>query len=157
MNRTNDIVPNDFARRSAGFQPARSTFVDPGPKEARITILPPADLAPMLPTAQTAVELRTTYADRAKGFQIATFPVAVAFGLGALIVAVVGWAVPVISLMGVLVFWLAFLAWWLGGWLIHTLVSPDGIALLQAVLGYKYLRHEQKARLRRYTHGEGDR
>lgn len=127
------------------------TFVDPGPKETRITVLPPAELTPMLPTATTAVELRTTYADRARGFQVATVPIAVAFGVGALIVAVVGWAVPVVSVAALAVFWLAFLAWWLGGWLIHTLVSPDGIALLQAVLGYKYLRHEQKARLRRYT------
>ncbi len=132
----------------------RSTFVEPGPEPARITVLPPADLAPMLPTAQTLVELHTTYEDRSRGFQIATFPVAVAFGLGALIVAVVGWAVPVVSVAALMVFWLAFLGWWLGGWLIHTLVSPDGIALLQAVMGYRYVRHEQKARLRRYGKDE---
>jgi len=108
----------------------------------------------MLPTAATSVELHTTYEDRSRGFQIATFPVAVAFGLGALIVAVVGWAVPVVSVAALMVFWLAFLGWWLGGWLIHTLVSPDGIALLQAVMGYRYVRHEQKARLRRYGKDE---
>jgi len=138
MNRTTDLA-------------SRGTFVDPGPKEARITILPPAEMLPMLPTAATSVELRTTYEDRAKGFQIATFPVAVAFGLAALIVGVVGWAVPVVSITALGVFWVSTLVWWLGGWLIHTLVSPDGIALLQAVLGYRYLRHEQKARLRRYS------
>lgn len=142
---------------------ARRTFVEPGPPPARITVLPkgtydprepyPADLAPMLPTASTAVELRTTYRDRAEGFQVATVPIALAFGVGALVVAVVGWAVPVVSITALAVFWLAFLAWWLGGWLIHTLVSPDGIALLQAVMGYRYVRHEQKARLRRYRKG----
>lgn len=135
----------------------RGTFVEPGPPPARITVLPresyPADLAPMLPTAATSVELRTTYRDRAEGFQVATVPIALAFGVGALVVAVVGWAVPVVSITALAVFWLAFLAWWLGGWLIHTLVSPDGIALLQAVMGYRYVRHEQKARLRRYRKG----
>ena len=104
----------------------------------------------MLPTAQTTVELRTTYTDRSVGFQVATLPISVAFGVGALIVAIVGWSVPVISLGALAVFWLAFLGWWLLGWAIHHIASPDGIALVQALLMFKYVRAEQVERHRRY-------
>jgi membrane protein implicated in regulation of membrane protease activity len=104
----------------------------------------------MLPIAQTSVELHTTYTDRAKSFQLATLPIAAAFGLGALIVAVLGYSVPVVSIGALAVFWLAFLAWWLLGWTIHNIASPDGIALVQALLMYRYVRHEQRERIRRY-------
>lgn len=131
-----------------------STYVapyGPGEKPAPIVRYEPLTPAELLPPASVAhVELRTTYEDRAKGFQIATFPVAVAFGMGALILAVVGWAVPVISLAGVLVFWLAFLAWWVLGWLIHNIVSPDGVALIHALLGWRLLYREQAERHKRY-------
>jgi hypothetical protein len=124
----------------------------------RIEILPPVELPPMLPTAQTSVELRTTYTDRAKGFQVATVPIAIAFGVGTLIVAIVGYSVPMFSLGALAVFWIAFLGWWLIGWTIHHVASPDGIALVQALLMYKYVRNEQRERHRRYRwlHDEKD-
>jgi ABC-type antimicrobial peptide transport system permease subunit len=109
----------------------------------------------MLPTAQTIVELRTTYTDRAKGFQLATLPISIAFGVGVLVVAIVGWSVPVFSLGALAVFWLAFLGWWLVGWGIHNVASPDGVALLQALLMYKYVRNEQRERIRRYGLNRG--
>ena len=104
----------------------------------------------MMPTAQTSVELRTTYLDRAQGFQLATLPISIAFGVGALVVAVVGYSVPIISLGALAVFWLAFLGWWLLGWAIHHIASPDGIALVQALLAYRFIREEQVERHRRY-------
>lgn len=113
-------------------------------------VLPPADLPALLPTATSHVELRTGYTDRAKGFQLATVPVALAFGVGVLVVAVVGFSVPAFSVAALALFWVAFLAWWLVGWAIHHLISPDGAALLGAILQYRYLRHEQRERLRRY-------
>jgi hypothetical protein len=117
-----------------------SRFVAPLPEpKTRVEILPPDELPPMLPTAQMHVELRTSYTDRAKGFQLATLPISVAFGVGVLVVAVVGWSVPVFSLGALAVFWLAFLGWWLIGWTIHHVASPDGIALVQALLMYKYV------------------
>lgn len=129
----------------------RNNFVAALPEpRPRVEIMPPLDVPPMLPTAQTSVELHTTYTDRAKGFQLVTLPIAVAFGVGALVVAVVGWSVPVISLGALAVFWLAFLAWWLLGWAIHHIASPDGIALVQSLLMYRYIRHEQRERLKRY-------
>jgi hypothetical protein len=104
----------------------------------------------MLPTAHTSVELHTSYTDRARGFQLATLPISIAFGVGALVVAVVGYSVPVISIGALAVFWLAFFGWWLIGWTIHHIASPDGIALVQALLAYRFLRAEQKERIRRY-------
>ena len=129
-----------------------SRFVAPLPEDRRpiVEVLPPADLPALLPTATSHVELRTGYTDRAKGFQLATVPVALAFGVGALVVAVVGFSVPVFSVAALALFWVAFLAWWLVGWAIHHVISPDGAALLGAVLQYRYLRHEQRERLRRY-------
>jgi hypothetical protein len=131
----------------------RDNFVPPG-DNPRIEVLPPMELPPMYPTAQTSVELRTTYTDRSKGFQIATLPISIAFGVGALVVALVGFSVPVVSVAALAVFWLAFLGWWIAGWLIHHLASPDGIALTQALLIYRYIRHEQRERIRRYRRHE---
>lgn len=127
-----------------------TNFVPPDPGPPRVEILAPADLPPMPPVAVVSVELRTTYTDRAKGFQLATVPVAMAFGLGSLVVAIVGFAVPVVSLGALAVFWLAFLGWWTIGWAIHHVASPDGVALIQALLQYRYVRHEQKERVKRY-------
>jgi hypothetical protein len=118
---------------------------------APMPVVEPVDLPALPPTARTLVRLDTTYTDRAKGFQLATLPIAIAFGVGALVVAAVGFSVPVFSLAALAVFWLAFLAWWLIGWAIHNLASPDGVALLQAWLGYRLIRHEQKERHQRYA------
>jgi len=131
------------------YHKRNSNFVAPAPR-TRVEIVPIAEPLPMLPTAQTSVELRTTYRDRSIGFQLATLPISVAFGAGALIIAIVGYSVPVISIGALAVFWLAFLAWWLIGWAIHHIASPDGIALVQALLMYRYVRREQAERHQRY-------
>lgn len=124
----------------------RSTFVPADPRPRRVEIVDASDPMPIVPVAHTAVGLHTTYTDRAKGFQIATLPIAIAFGVGALFVAIVGYRVPVLSVGALAVFWLAFLGWWLIGWVIHHVASPDGVALVQALLMYRYVRREQKER-----------
>ena len=128
-------------------------FVEPGPpsRQSPVVRVEPQHLTAPPTVATTSVEMRATYTDRARGFQLATVPVAVAFGGGVLLVAAIGWSVPVFSVAALGVFWCAFLAWWLVGWTVHHVVSPDGIALIQALLGYRYVRHEQRARLARRT------
>ncbi len=128
-------------------------FVEPGPppRQSPVVRVEPQQLTAPPTVATTSVEVRATYTDRARGFQLATVPVAVAFGGGVLLVAAIGWSVPVFSVAALAVFWCAFLAWWLVGWTVHHVVSPDGIALIQALLGYRYVRHEQRARLARRT------
>jgi hypothetical protein len=132
------------------YHKSSSNLVAPAPRQ-RVEIIPIDEQLPMLPTAQTSVELHTTYLDRSKGFQLATLPISAAFGVGALIVAVVGYSVPVLSIGALAVFWLAFLGWWLIGWAIHHVASPDGIALVQALLMYRYVRTEQIERHKRYA------
>lgn len=128
-------------------------FVEPGPppRQSPVVRVEPQQLTAPPTVATTSVEVRATYTDRARGFQLATVPVAVAFGGGVLLVAAIGGSVPVFSVAALGVFWCAFLAWWLVGWTVHHVVSPDGIALIQALLGYRYVRHEQRARLARRT------
>jgi hypothetical protein len=129
---------------------SQNNFVAPAPRP-RVEIIEAGEPMPMLPTAQTTVELHTTYLDRAQGFQLATLPIAIAFGVGALIVAIVGYSVPLVSIGALTIFWLAFLGWWLLGWAIHHIASPDGIALVQAIMMFRYVRLEQKERHRRYA------
>jgi hypothetical protein len=128
----------------------QNNFVAPAPRP-RVEIIEVGEPMPMLPTAQTSVQLTTTYTDRAAGFQLATLPISIAFGVGVLVVAIAGWSVPIFSLGALAVFWLAFLGWWLLGWAIHHIASPDGIALVQALLMYKYVRNEQRERHSRYA------
>lgn len=133
-----------------------SNFVAPAPAEqpVRYEILPPAYELPMVtPAAMVQSSTVGTHEDRARGFQVATVPVALCFGVGVGVVALVGWHVPVFSVGMLATFWLAFLAWWLMAWGLHLLFSADGVAVLHTLEGWRYLRTEQRARLRRYERG----
>lgn len=143
---------NEQNRRSrydhtANYVPA---LRDPAPPKPIYVDVDPRDVSLLPPAAQVQTEIRTSHVDRAKGFQVATVPIAIAAGVGALIIAVVGWSIPAVSLVGLLIFWAAFLAWWILGWLIHNVMSPDGIALIHTLLGWAYLKREQKERHKRY-------
>ena len=116
----------------------------------KIEVLPPGELPAISPAASLASEVSGSYTDRAKGFHVATLPIALAFGGGSALVALLGFGVPLLSLPMLGVFWLAFLAWWLMGWFIHHLFSADGVALLHTLKGWQYLEREQRARLKRY-------
>lgn len=145
--------------RPANYVPA---YVDEDPRTA---IVPGrathhGDLGewrtPPLPAAvQTTATLRGDYTDRAKGFQLVTVPLAVGVGLGSLLVGIVGWGVPVLSVAALGWLWSGFLLTWLAAWAIHTVASPDGIALIHAVLGYRLIRHEQRERWARWRPERG--
>jgi hypothetical protein len=141
-----DQVQQGLVRRNG------PTFVAAEPvrqSPARIEVLPPEQR--LAPAASLSSEVSGSYQDRAKGFQIATVPIAAAFGGGSALVALLGFNVPLLSLPMLAVFWIAFLAWWLAGWLIHHVFSADGVALLHTLKGWQYLEREQRARLRRYN------
>jgi hypothetical protein len=123
---------------------------DPDPPKPVIVEVDPREIVTLPPAALVQSETTGSHEDRAKAFQIVSFPISVAFGLAALILAVVGWAVPVVSLAALLIFWVAFLGWWLLAWVVHNLFSADGIALLHVLAGWSYLRREQADRHRRY-------
>ncbi len=89
------------------------------------------------------------YRDRAEGFQIATVPIALAFGVGVLLVSVVGFSTPLFSVAALTVFWVSFLLWWLGAYALHMFFSPDGTAFIGAVRGWRYIEREQAERHKR--------
>lgn len=49
--------------------------------------------------------------------------------------------------------WGGFLATWLAAWIVHNVVSADGVALVHTILGWSYLRREQAERHKRYREG----
>lgn len=136
---------------------AAPSFVAPGPQlapPARIEVLPPTapELAP--PAAVKTVQTLTTSAtDRAKGFSIATIPLAAVLGLVGLLGAVTLAGVPIVSGAALLILFGVFAAVWLAAWIWHQSASPDGVALWQVLLHYRLLRAEQKARLERMRGG----
>jgi hypothetical protein len=141
----------DDRRPLATSRQAQHNFVAPAPAArlpVKIEVLPPEQQ--IAPAASVASEVHGSYQDRAKGFQIVTVPIALAFGGGSALVALLGFGVPLLSLPMLGVFWFAFLLWWLAGWLIHHLFSADGVALLHTLKGWQYLEREQRARLKRY-------
>ena len=139
-------------RRPLATSRQAQNFVAPLPpaKQVKIEVLPPEYELMRAPAASLASEVSGSYQDRAKGFQIVTVPIALAFGGGSALVALLGFGVPLLSLPMLGVFWFAFLLWWLAGWLIHHLFSADGVALLHTIKGWQYLEREQRARLKRY-------
>lgn len=106
------------------------------------------------PSATTQTMLRTSYVDKAKGFQVATVPLAVAVGIGAALLAYLLRDTPLLSAPTFIVFWLGFLFVWVAGWLVHNLFSSDGVALTHTALGWWFVFREQKERHKR-TFGGG--
>lgn len=131
---------------------AARNFVAPAPlaRPVRIEVLPPGELPAVAPAASLSSEVSGSYVDRARGFQVATLPISLAFGAGSVLVALLGFKVPLFSVGMLGVFWIAFLLWWIAGWAIHHLFSADGVALLHTIKGWQYLEREQRARLERY-------
>ena len=104
-----------------------------------------------LPTAPTTVLMpRAGYEDRAKGFGLATAPLAAIAGLVAALVGVLGWQVPIASLVTLLLALGGFAAVWLVAYVAHVFVSPDGALFLHTVMTWSYLRREQAERFKRY-------
>lgn len=136
----------------------RNNLVLPAREAPRVDILPPEATnwdVNLSPTSQPAVQLKTTYVDRAKGFQLATVPLALGVGFLAVLIAVLGLGTPIGAHL-LLWFGLAFMLVWLAGYAMHQVIGPDG-ALFTSVFGaYRLLRAEQKERHRRMRRMERD-
>jgi hypothetical protein len=111
-----------------------------------------------LPSAPSTVLMPNAgYEDRARGFSIATAPLAAVVGIVAALVGVIGWSVPIASLVTLLLALGGFALVWLLAYLAHVLISPDGTMFAHTLLAWKYLREEQKERHRRYREVHRDR
>jgi phage shock protein PspC (stress-responsive transcriptional regulator) len=109
------------------------------------------EIARELPQAPTTVLMpHAGYEDRAKGFGLATAPLAGVAGLVAALVGMLGWQVPFASLVTLLLALGGFSLVWLIAYVAHTLISPDGTTFAHTFLAWRYLRAEQKERFKRY-------
>lgn len=102
-----------------------------------------------LPAPPAPVLLQTGYEDRARGFSLSTAPLAVSVGLVTALIAIVGWHIPALSVLTLLLALGGFCLTWLFAYLAHVLVSPDGVLFLHVALMWRYLRQEQRERHRR--------
>ena len=121
-------------------------------------VLPPMEAgrgAARLPV-QTVQNVTTSHQDRAKGFNLATIPLAAVVGLVALLAALGLFGVPWLSWSALLILFGVFAGVWLVAYTWHTLASPDGATVLSILLSYRYVRHEQRARLDRLAAWESD-
>ena len=115
-------------------------------------VLPPMhDTRPPVQTLQTVT---TSHEDRARGFTITSIPLAAAVGFVAFLAAIGLAGVPWMSWSALLILFGVFAAVWAGAYFWHTLASPDGATILSILLSYRYVRHEQRARLDRLAEWE---
>src|SRR5688500_13054644 len=81
------------------------------------------EIARELPSAPTTVLMpHAGYEDRAKGFGLATAPLAGVAGLVAALVAIIGWQVPIASLVTLLLALAGFAGVWLLAYVAHVVV-----------------------------------
>ncbi len=151
-----DDAPERAPTYSVGNQ--RDNFV-PALREPvrvqRMEVLGPEQHELQAPGYQRTVNtLNTSHWDRAKGFSLSTVPLAIAVGVGALLISIFFFGLDLLSLAAVVTLFLGFLATWLIAWLGFQLASPDGVNLFVAWSHFRLLRHEQSARLRRMERDE---
>lgn len=118
-------------------------------------VLPPMDSGAR-PPVQTVQTVTTSHEDRARGFTLTTVPLAAVVGVVAALAAVGLAGVPWLSWSAVLILFGVFAVVWLIAYTWHTLASPDGATVLSILLSYRYVRHEQRARLDRLAAWESD-
>ena len=121
-------------------EPARAVVGEIMPPE-QVPIYMPAQQQPL-----SQIQLRTTYADRSRGFLLSTLPLASVAGLVAVIMGVGLAGVPLLSGAALLCFWLSFAVAYLIAYLGHLFLSPDGAAFLSVFGLYQMAAREQRHR-----------
>jgi hypothetical protein len=138
------MTSNRYGDENANYVPA---LPQRGP--ARVVEVEPSQILP----PSEPVRITTGYTDRARGFSLATAPLAASVGLVAALVGILGLQVPIASLTALLLALGGFCVTWLLAYLAHVLISPDGAVFFQVWAGWRYLRREQRERHRRYREG----
>lgn len=132
----------ESTRTHSNFVPA---LRDPAPQVVEVGVIRELPTVP-----QTVLLPQAGYEDRAKGFGLATAPLGIVAGLVAALLGIVGWQVPIASLMTLLLALAGFAATWLVAYLAHVIISPDGATFFHVLLAWGYLRREQSERFKRY-------
>ncbi len=130
----------------------RDNFVKAAPvrKVGKVQVLPPEPVA-VQPASLTQGAVSGSHLDRAKSFNLVALPLAGGVGVGSLIVGLVGFSVPIMSVAALAWLWSGFLLTWLIAWGLHLLFSADGVSLLHTVNQWDYLKREQRERWRYYN------
>ena len=118
----------------------RQTFV-PAPKAEPVVtrrMVEPIDIN-MPQQAVMSVDMRTTAVDRAQGFSIETHQLGLVVGVLAVLVAVVGRGQPLLTIGTLFTFGIWYTVVWLAAWVLHRVISPDGIAAFNAVMSWVYI------------------
>lgn len=102
-------------------------------------------------SATQHVDMRTSAVDRSKGFLIAATPLYLAFGVGAVLLGVLFFDVPVWSFWSFATFWLSFVAAWMFGYWQTLEKSAEGISHYEARRKWDIIAEEQR---RRWDHYE---
>lgn len=138
-----EIEPVTSLARRSNYVPAASRVIE---------VQPPASLEgfDVQSPAQSMVELRTSYSDRAKGFTWAITPVAAITGVLSCVAGVGLFSVPILSFAIMAWFLTAFCLTWIIGYVAHLLMSPDGTLFLNTWLMWRTVHREQKHRHDRY-------
>lgn len=142
------ITPLDpeYWQDDSGQRPSReityrsSAYVPALPVEQKPTRRIAGDLNISTPQqAVLSVDLRTTAVDRAHGFNIETGRLATIAGLFAVVIACVGYGHTFMALGTLLTFGVWFTLVYFVMWGIHRILTPEFVALLNAVFSWVYI------------------
>jgi hypothetical protein len=81
---------------------------------------------------------------------LATAPLAAATGFVVLLIGILAFGVPILSVAALLLSLAGFTVAWLCAFILHTMVSAEGSLLIHVLSVWAYLRAEQKNRFKRY-------
>lgn len=138
-------MPDHLTTRPPGTS---TRFVTPEPQPPPIVTTWVTHELPAVPIP--APMPRSSYVDRSHGFVLATAPLAAATAFVVLLIGILAFGVPVLSVAALLLALGGFTCAWLLAYLAHTFVSPDGAMFVHVLFQWAYLKREQKERIRRY-------
>ena len=153
FQRQSEAALTDTSSGPAVARPPVSAYLAPRPAPAQLRPLPTADAVQqidVLPAATVQTVVRTSQVDHSKGFLIRTLPLALAFSIAALVLAVGVLAVPLASVQALIVVFVTFCATYAWAFWQDLRTSPAGIALYHTTNLWKHIHAERKFRHRWY-------
>lgn len=134
-----------------GLAPVRqSNFVAPDTRRLDVQLPPHHQVVmDMEHPTQSVIHHTTSAMDRAKGFHSAFMPIAVAFGVAAVLLSL-AFENEFFSLATLLIFWLTFLITWTVGWVWTNVISPEFAVIYSVNRQWNHIDREQKERWDHY-------
>lgn len=153
FQRQSEAALTDTSLTPAVARPAASNYLRPAPPPAQLRPLPTQDAVQtidVMPAATVQTVVRTSQVDHSKGFLIRTLPLAGAFSVAALVLAVGVLAVPLASVQALIVVFVTFCATYAWAFWQDLKTSPAGIALTHTNNLWKHIHAERRFRHKWY-------